>query len=424
MLAGAVTQASAYTLVHFSIGRVVSGLGMGFVNTAAPILQAEMSRATSRGRMFCVQLSTLNFGIMLAYWVDFAFSRIHASDSSFAWRVPVALQCVFILTIALLALIVPESPRWLVAHGREAEAGQVLARLFATSEGDPHVDTLLTEIADAVAAEQSDAAWKLIIGPDDALHTRMRFVVACLVQGFQQLGMVNGLIYYAGTILQKAARLSNADANLVSGLLFTWFFAASFIPHVLIDRLGRRKLLLIGYAVMSAIFAIEAGLIREIEAGGASRAVGIASTAFLFAYLGTFTVTAQATTWVLPSELLTLRTRGLGSGVSTFANWIINFIVVEATPPAIQSIGWRYYLIACSLNAAFVPILWLLLPETGGLELEAVDAMFAVPHRTVETGRLRAKYEQHRLQDSASSGKKGDQRSTSSLEGGLEVPRA
>jgi hypothetical protein len=107
----------------------------------------------------------------------------------------------------------------------------------------------------------------------------------------------------------------------------------------------------------------------------------------------------QATVWVYPSEILPLRLRQRGSSISTAANWICNYIIVQITPPAINNIGWRTYIIFAALNAAWVPIIYLFFPETKGLELEDVDRLFTgestVQEMQNEKGRTDVEWVEH-----------------------------
>lgn len=110
MVIGAVLQATAYGTAHMIVARIVSGVGMGFINSTVPVMQAEFSPKATRGIYVCAQLSTLNFGIMMVYWIDYAFEKV-AGGPSYAWRVPVILQCVFLVPMLFILWIIPETPR-------------------------------------------------------------------------------------------------------------------------------------------------------------------------------------------------------------------------------------------------------------------------------------------------------------------------
>ncbi|KAL0932938.1 hexose carrier [Colletotrichum truncatum] len=376
MVVGAVLQAAAYGRAQLIVGRIVSGVGMGIVNSTVPVLQAEFSPKASRGIYVCAQLSTLNFGIFLIYWIDYAFS---SHTESYAWRVPVILQCICILPMFAILQIIPETPRWLAAHDRPDECLAVLQRLKGDHEDEETIRALHNSIMQTVAYEASvsSGSWKdLFI--NDRIKTGQRFLIACAIQGFQQLGGINAIIYYSSTLFEKSIGFDKHMSSLMSGFLQTWFFVASFIPWLLIDRVGRRPLLLSMISVMAAVMAVQAALIYQVQNVTAiAHAAGIGAAAMLFVFQGAFTIGFQATVWVYPSEILPLRIRQMGSSVSSAVNWIFNYMIVQVTPIAIANIGWRTYIIFAVLNATWVPIIYLFFPETKGLELEDVDRLFS-----------------------------------------------
>ncbi|KPM46120.1 hypothetical protein AK830_g403 [Neonectria ditissima] len=376
MIAGAILQASAFGRPQLIVGRIVSGVGMGIINSTVPVLQAEFSPKSSRGMYVCAQLSTLNFGIFLVYWIDYAFST---HIGSYAWRVPVILQCFCILPMLAILMIIPETPRWLASHDRPDDCLKVLAKIRAASVDDIEVRRLHNSILQTVAVEASIGAgsWKDLL-KNDRIKSQRRLLIACAIQSFQQLGGINAVIYYTSTLFQQSIGFSPKMSSLMSGFLQTWFFLASFIPWFLIDRVGRRPLLLSMISVMAAVMAIQAGLIYQVENNTSiAHSAGIGAAAMLFVFQGAFTIGFQATVWVYPSEILPLRLRQRGSSISTAANWIFNYMIVQITPIAIDNIGWKTYIIFAVLNATWVPIIFLFFPETKGLELEDVDRLFA-----------------------------------------------
>ncbi|KAF3007647.1 hypothetical protein E8E13_008698 [Curvularia kusanoi] len=400
-LIGAILQATAYSRAHLIVGRVVSGVGLGFINSTVPVMQAEFSPKASRGMYVCAQLSTLNFGILLVYWIDYAFVT---HTSSYAWRVPVILQAIILITILGLLTIIPETPRWLAAHDRPDECLTVLAQVHGTDRSNPEVQRLHTVITETVAYENSrQAGWKDIVR-SDPIKSRRRFLIACGIQIFQQLGGINAIIYYSGTLFEKSIGFDTHMASLMSGFLQTWFFVASFIPWFLIDRIGRRPLLLSMISVMAAVMAVQAALIYQVQfETSVAKSAGIAAAAMLFVFQGAFTIGFQATVWVYPSEILPLRLRQRGSSISTAANWICNYIIVQITPPAINNIGWRTYIIFAVLNALWVPIIFFFFPETKGLELEDVDKLFSGEETLADLRREKGVEEDERFENVAKS---------------------
>jgi sugar porter (SP) family MFS transporter len=279
----------------------------------------------------------------------------------------------------LLLLIVPESPRWLASHSQPEASLAVLQSLHKHDMTPAQVTALHADIMHTCAYEAALGAgkWSDLLH-NDAIQSQRRFLIACAIQAFQQLGGINALIYYSNTLFSSSLGFDDHLAALMSGFLQTWFFVASFIPWALIDRIGRRPLLLSCITFMSAVMVVQTGLIYNVEKGTSiAKSCGIAAAAMLFLFEGAFTIGFQATVWVYPSEILPLRLRQRGSSVSTACNWIMNYMIVQITPPAISNIGYRTYIIFAVLNACWVPIIYLFFPETKGLELEDVDRLFA-----------------------------------------------
>lgn len=350
MILGSLLQCTAYTRAHIIVARIVSGCGMGFINSTVPVFQSEFSPKASRGLYVCMQLSTLNFGTDLVYWIDYAFST---HSSSYAWRIPVILQCVFLFPMLFIISVLPESPRWLAAHNRSDESLSVLRRLRGHSLDDEAIVRLHGDIVRAVEEEAAMKAgsWRTMMKADK-IHSRRRLLIACAIQAFQQLGGINAIIYYSSTLFKNVG-FSNHLSALMSGFLQLWFFVASFIPWLLIDRIGRRPLLLSMITVMALVMATQAALVYQVQfKTSVAYAAGIAGAVMLFLFEGAFTIGFQATVWVYPSEILPLRLRQKGSSISTAANWICNFLVVQITPPAIENVGWRTYVIFAVLNVS------------------------------------------------------------------------
>ncbi|WOO86312.1 Sugar transporter STL1 [Vanrija pseudolonga] len=373
MLVGTAWQAASSSSGVMIGARIFSGIGIGFIASTAPVLQSEISPPKIRGRFICVQLTVLNLGVMIAYWAGYGASK---SKALHMWRIPVACQACFQIPILFLIFIVPESPRWLASHGKVDDALKVVARLKGLNMDSDEVRQMHDEIIEAIEYErqQGSGGWKDLL-KNDKIKSRRRFLIACSIQFFQQLGGQNALTYYSTTIM-GAAGLDPNMTRLISGVLFTWFFIASFIPWVLIDRVGRRKLLLSCITGMVIMFACEAGVVLLVEKDG-NKAAGSAAVAFLFVYMALFTIGFQAVVWAYPSEILPLALRQKGSAISTACNWIFNYMVVQITPIGIKNIGYKFYIVFAIINACFLPPIYFFYPETAGLSLESVDKLFA-----------------------------------------------
>ena len=237
-----------------------------------------------------MQLSTLNLGIFLAYWIDYGFTQSYTA--SFAWRVPCVLQCIFLVPMLFILFIVPESPRWLASHSRPEDSLIILHRLHKHHSSAQHIANLHSDIVRTCAYEASLGAgkWSDLLH-NDSIQSQRRFLTACAIQSFQQLGGINALIYYSNTLFSTSLGFSNHLSALMSGFLQTWFFVASFIPWLLIDRVGRRPLLLSMISVMAAVMIVQTGLIYNVQNNTSiAKSCGIGAAVMLFLFEGAFTI--------------------------------------------------------------------------------------------------------------------------------------
>ncbi|KAJ9475440.1 putative Sugar transporter STL1 (putative) [Pseudozyma hubeiensis] len=390
MIAGAIVQAASSTVGVMIAGRIISGLGMGAINSTVPILQAETSPAVSRGQLVALDLTVLNIGIVLSYWVDYAFGFSGLVGSK-VWRIPLALQCVFIVILMLTTLIIPDTPRWLAKKGRHEEAIAVLERLHNASIDSPEVQQSYAGIQQALEHERAAAntGWSALVA-NDSIQTRKRLFLACFIQAAQQLSGINALIYYSGTLFSKSIGLDNKKSALMAGGLNMCLILGSTISIFLIDRVGRKKLLIPCIAGMSAVMCVQTGLVKVIQEGTTNANYGRAASAMLFVFEFFFSLGFQATVWLIPSEVLPLLIRTKGSALSTASNWIFNFAVVKFTPSALQNIGWQTYIIFAILNACWVPVIYFMLPETKGRSLEEIDELFATDNWHIDNSHAAA----------------------------------
>ncbi|KAI5479682.1 putative hexose carrier protein [Pseudohyphozyma bogoriensis] len=370
MVLGAVLQASSYGIPQLIVGRIVTGWGLGVLTATCPVWLAESSSPENRGRDVSFMLTMLIVGINVAYWLDYGFAYI---NSSISWRVPLALQIIFCLVITALSLLLPDSPRWLFSQGRIEDGTDALCSLRGLDPNDSKLQEEKEEIMLAIALEeQGDHGWSGLL-KDGGVRGNKRVILACSVLFFQQLTGTNCLTYYSTVIYEDSVGLSRSLSLLMGGFLQVWFFVASFATWFMIDRVGRRGLLMLGYCGMGACF-----LVLWIMLGYPnSKACGIVAIVATFLFQGFFTWGTMATVWAYPSEVLPLALRTRGGALAAATSWIWGFVIVEVTPPGIASLGRNFYWIFIGFNIVMTALTWYYYPETGGLSLEAADALFA-----------------------------------------------
>ncbi|QRW15807.1 Sugar (and other) transporter [Rhizoctonia solani] len=338
MLVGTAILTSATTRAQLIVGRVVTGIGNGFNSSSIPVYQSETCEGRMRGALVCLNSTITILGLVIAYFLDYGLSFVNGPVQ---WRLPIGFQAFFALFLLIQAATLPETPRWLMSQGRKGEAIDVLSRLAAPpDQRTPEVESLiqerLREIEESLARESAGGPFRfaelLQGGP---LGNFRRVLLACGVNVMQQ------------------------------------FTGANMINYLTVDRFGRRALLMFSATGLSTCFLLAAVL---LSVGTKSAAYGATAMVFVFQiFLG---IGFLPIPWLYPAEVSHTRIRAYTSAISSFVNWMCVFAVVEMTPPAIDQIGWRVFIIFAVLNACWVPIVYAFFPETANLSLEDVDHLF------------------------------------------------
>ena len=316
MIVGAALQASATTLEHFIIGRIITGLGNGGNTSTVPMWQSETCSAHKRGKLVMIEGALITGGIMISYWIDLGLSF---APGSVAWRFPLAFQIVFCIFILIFVMGLPESPRWLILKGREDEAKEVIAAIAEVEASDKFVDNEFTAIKETVL-EMSKGTFSDLFARDEN-RTLHRVIIAYVNQMFQQISGINLITYYAAKIYSDLG-MSPFLSRLLAALNGTEYFIASWPAVFLVEKVGRRKLMLFGAAGQAATMAILAGVNSQDAQG-----FKIAGIVFLFVFNTFFAVGWLGMTWLYPAEITPLRTRAPANALATSSNWIFNFMV-------------------------------------------------------------------------------------------------
>ncbi|KAL1923453.1 uncharacterized protein VTP21DRAFT_8433 [Calcarisporiella thermophila] len=366
---GAAMQSAAYELGLMISGRIVAGLGIGFLMTTLPILQSELAPPADRGTQECLQWVLNIFGVVVAYWLDYGFSFI---EHEVQWRFPIAFQIFFALLLAIGTFILPESPRWLAAKGRDADARVVLMKMHGGKiEGEEAADKELSEIKEAIRIEnlQGEPSWGEMFSSKGSNNLR-RTVLAMGIQSMQQLCGINVIAYFQVPVFLQAG-LDNQTALLVAGINTVFYFFSTFIPVYAIDRWGRRPMLIIGAAGQSICMTI----ITIFLATSPTKA-GYAVPAFVYLYTALFGAAWLSIAWIYPSEIFPTRTRAKGAGLATMANFFFNTLIGLCTLPLQKAMGAYLYVIFAVINFLMVFIIYFFYPETKGKTLEEMDRVF------------------------------------------------
>jgi len=354
-IAGALVCAFAQSVTILLLGRFIVGLGIGLACATVPVYISEVSPPKARGWQVSLFQLAITVGILVAYVVDYAFAHIQG------WRWMVGLAAIPGVILATAMIYMPESPRWLAKSGNVQKALAVLSRI----RGTPNVNAELQEIQSTLAQETGRGNWSDLF----ARNVRPALTVGIGLAVFQQVTGINTVIYYAPTILQSAGISSAAVAILLTAGIGGVNVLMTIVSMWLIDRMGRRPLLLIGTAGMVVTLGL-LGL-AFTRPGGALAYVAVGT---LMAYVASFAISLGPIFWLLIAEIYPLNIRGLAEGTASAANWVANLLVSLTFLTLVEALGasrtfWLYGVLAI---ASWI-FSYVLVPETKGRTLEEIE---------------------------------------------------
>jgi SP family sugar:H+ symporter-like MFS transporter len=375
-LVGAITQGLAHSQMVFVIARIAGGMAVGAASVLSPAYISEVAPANIRGRMTTVQQIMIITGLTAAFVVNYFLAQAAGASTNLfwggieAWRWMYLMQALPAAVFLVALFFIPESPRFLVSKGRHDQAGVVLIRLF----GEVVAKAKLEEIRGSFTADHRPR-----LSDVRAPGTFLRPIVwaGLVLAVFQQLVGINVIFYYGATLWQLAGFTEDQSLliNIVSGAVS---IAACFLTIALVDRIGRKPLLLIGSAGMTVtLFALV-----YVFANGTLDAAGqlqlspsLGTTALIAAnlYVIFFNVSWGPIMWVMLGEMFPNQIRGSALAVCGFAQWFSNYLIAQTFPIMAAGIGlaasYSFYG-ACALISFF--LVQRFLKETKGIELEAM----------------------------------------------------
>jgi len=336
--------------------RVVAGVAIGIASFVAPLYISEIAPEGIRGKLVSINQVALTAGIVISYGIDYAFAP------SGEWRWMFALAVIPAAAFGTGLFFIPNSPRWLAIRGHIDQARAVLTKIRAQER----VELELGQIRQS--AGQKKGHWSELGGR----LLRPMMIVGVGLAVAQQITGINTVIYYAPTIFKFAGLSSSSVAILASvgvGLVNVVF---TVIAMQLIDKVGRRPLLLVSLAGM-AVSLFVLGLAFSLPA--LSGSLGWIAVVSLMAYVGSFAVGLGPVFWLILSEIYPLRIRGKAMSVATAVNWSANLIVALTFLTLTQHIGKAYtFWIYGVISIGTWLFAFFLVPETRGRTLEDIEA--------------------------------------------------
>ncbi|KAJ3186208.1 hypothetical protein HDU85_007648 [Gaertneriomyces sp. JEL0708] len=386
---GALMMGLAASWVWLVLGRLVAGAAVGLAGGAIPVYLTEMAPTSIRGSLVSVNVFFITLGQFVSYLTAYALSDAGANN----WRWMLGLSGVPAVVMAMGMGFLPESPRFLVHRGQNQEALRVLrcVRPEATSEEDL-MDELKAIRATSQSHEDEISVWTML----RTREYRSPLVIALGLQMLQQLSGINTVMYYSATILRMAGFPSKEGAILFSSAIALTNCLATVLSMYLIDRVGRRPLLLrtlvgtiLGLVVLALSFrAPPPGTAADSpvnghggeggEGGNSIPFQGWVSLVSLVIYVGFYATGLGCVPWTVTSEVFPQHVRGKGTGVAIAANWFCNFMVamtfLSLTKAITPSGTFFVYALIVAGGWCFV---YRYVPETHGKTLEQISATFS-----------------------------------------------
>ncbi|WP_439539580.1 sugar porter family MFS transporter [Sphingomonas sp.] len=379
-LVGALVQGFAHDQTIFVIARIVGGMAVGAASVLSPAYISEVAPANIRGRMTTVQQVMIITGLTAAFVVNYYLAQAAGSSLALfwagieAWRWMYLMQALPAAVFLIALFFIPESPRYLVAKGRDTEALTVLTNLFGSEAGTAKLDEIKASFSTDHNPRLSDILSK---GKGGFLGIRSIVWVGIMLAVFQQLVGINVIFYYGATLWQLAG-FTEQDSlmiNIVSGGVS---IAACFITIAVIDKIGRKPLLLIGSAGMAVtlfvmVYAFSQGSLDANGKLALSSQLGMIAVVAANLYVIFFNVSWGPVMWVMLGEMFPNQIRGSALAVAGFFQWFANYLIAQTFPAmATWSLAGAYTFYAvCAVISFF--LVQRFVKETKGRELEDME---------------------------------------------------
>ena len=376
-LLGALAQGLAPSQVIFVIARLCGGMAVGAASVLSPAYISEVAPAAIRGRLTTVQQIMIITGLTAAFVVNyFLAASAGQSTASFwagieAWRWMYLMQAVPAAIFLVALFLIPESPRYLVSKGQQDRAESVLASLFGSGVARAKLEEIRATFAEDHRPRLSD-----IKAPGGGI--RKVVWAGIMLAAFQQFVGINVIFYYGATLWQLAGFTEDQSLqiNIVSGAVS---IAACFLTIAVIDKIGRKPILLIGSAGMAVtlfamVYAFSHG---SLDAEGKlvlSKDLGTLAVVAANLYVIFFNFSWGPVMWVMLGEMFPNQIRGSALAVCGFVQWFSNYLIAQSFPVMAKNLGLTisYSFYAVSAVISFFLVQWLV-HETRGVELEQMS---------------------------------------------------
>ena len=356
------------------IYRIIGGVGIGVVSIISPLFISEVAVSQYRGRLVSLYQLAVTIGFLGAYLVNYQLLGYSMSNPdvstgwwnlvfvSEVWRGMLGMETLPAIMFFIIIFFIPESPRWLILKGREEKATNILERIYTSSK---EALFQLTETKSVLSSE-SKSEWKLLLQPG----IRKAVIIGVCIAVLGQFMGVNAVLYYGPSIFENAG-LSGGDSLFYQVLVGLVNTLTTVLALVIIDKVGRKKLVYYGVSGMVISLVLIATYFIYGESWGIS---SIFLLIFFLFYVFCCAVSICAVVFVLLSEMYPTRVRGLAMSIAGFALWIGTYLIGQLTPWMLQNLTPAgTFILFAIMCVPYMLIVWKLVPETTGKSLEEIE---------------------------------------------------
>jgi sugar porter (SP) family MFS transporter len=360
-------------LATILVGRVVMGLGVGGIDCVIPTYSSELANDEARGKALAQEFQSNIFGLVMAFSINLGVTVALGKWNQWAWRTPIIVMQIYPVLLMLFVERLPESPRWLIYNGREKEAKEAMEGIFG-DDGEQKFE----DLRESAEKETGDRVgyFDMIKPGHPQFHPTIITIMGQINQALTGYGAVS---VYGPQIFELLGFGVRTSEYLTLANYISYFFLMT-IAWLLIDALGRRKLLLHGSILLTSCFlllTVFGGLAQDLYRLHLHFFVpGIPGTVVLFVATGAFGIGWLTTVWLIPTEIYPTTARAQGTAISVIIWGIANFAITFLTPVMFNNLTYFIFLVFAGTNAVAGLWTWIYLPETGGRSFEDNQQFF------------------------------------------------
>lgn len=364
------------------VGRIVMGLGVGGIDSVIPVYSSELNSEGGRGKAMAQEFQSNIFGLVMAFGINLGVTNALGKENEWAWRIPIIVMQIYPVLLLSFIYRLPESPRWFVFHDRHDDAREALVDIYGEDDAKEKFDSLVQASKDE---SSHSVGYNDMIWPSGTQFHQT--VVTVMGQVNQALTGYGAVSVYGPQIFMLLGFGVQKSEYLTMGNYVSYFFLMT-LAWMLIDRVGRRFLMVGGAFAISACFlilTILGGLsMNSDQLGIPNLAVAIPGSITLYVATGLFGIGWLSEPWLIPTEIFPSTSRAQGAAISVVIWGLANFAVTLLTPIGFNNLNYWLFLVFAVTNLFAGWWTWAYSPETGGRSFEDNQAYFedAKEHNT------------------------------------------